>query len=121
MTPGWAEDGLARLRKVWEGLEERSYRREDVEGIEVYLVLRACLGLKETGEFRGPTRREALKRTAETHRSWLLTSLRPFTHSNNYPSPSTTTPRTSSPPSIFTPSKPITAFTSDGRTVVAGC
>ena len=46
-----------------------------MEGIEVYLVSRACLGLKEAGEFRGPTRREALKRTADTHRRRSLTSL----------------------------------------------
>lgn len=58
VTAGWAEDGLERLRKVWDGLGERSYKREDVEGIEVYLVLRACLGLKEAGECRDATRRE---------------------------------------------------------------
>lgn len=61
VTAGWAEDGLARLRKVWDGLEERSYKREDVEGIEVYLVLRACLGLNEAGESRYWTRRGEIK------------------------------------------------------------
>ena len=48
---GWVVEGLNRMRNSWSREGERTWKREGIEGIEVYLLLRGCLGLREAGEW----------------------------------------------------------------------